>query len=106
MPLCLGMKETELRRLQHEMVEKEVKKQKQLADVTIQAQEKERSEISKELHDNVNQLLATAKIMIDTARSVPEIHDLCLQKSQEVILSAIKEIRHISHAMMPPSFEN
>jgi len=96
---------TELRRLQHEMVEKEVKKQKQLADVTIQAQEKERSEISKELHDNVNQLLATAKIMIDTARSVPEIHDLCLQKSQEVILSAIKEIRHISHAMMPPSFE-
>jgi two-component system, NarL family, sensor histidine kinase UhpB len=96
---------TELRRLQHELVEQETQKQKQITETSIRAQEKERTEIGQELHDNVNQLLATAKIMIDTAMSTPEMHDVCLQKSQESILEAIKELRHLSHSLMPPSFD-
>ncbi|HEU4634307.1 MAG TPA: PAS domain-containing protein, partial [Flavisolibacter sp.] len=97
---------TEVRRLQHELVEQELQNQKQIARITIQAQEKERMEIGKELHDNINQLLATAKIMIDTARKVPEMHDLCLAKSQESIMEAITELRNMAHSMMPPPFEN
>lgn len=97
---------TEVRRLQHELVERESQIQKQITRVTIQAQEKERMEIGKELHDNVNQLLATAKIMIDTARKNPEMHDLCLSKSQESIMEAINELRNMAHAVMPPPFEN
>jgi two-component system sensor histidine kinase UhpB len=96
---------TELRRLQHELVDQEAQKQKQITETSIRAQEKERTEIGLELHDNVNQLLATAKIMIDTAMSTPEMHDVCLQKSQESILEAIKELRHLSHSLMPPSFD-
>ena len=96
---------TEVRRLQHELMEQELQRQKQIAEITIQAQEKERQEIGKELHDNVNQLLATAKIMIDTARSIPDMHDLCLTKSQESILAAIHELRSLAHSMMPPPFE-
>ena len=96
---------TELRRLQHELVEQETQKQKQITETSIRAQEKERTELGQELHDNVNQLLATAKIMIDTAMSTPEMHDVCLKKSQESILEAIKELRHLSHSLMPPSFD-
>jgi two-component system, NarL family, sensor histidine kinase UhpB len=97
---------TEVRRLQHQLVEQELQNQKQITQTTIQAQEKERTEIAKELHDNVNQLLATAKIMIDTAKNFPELHDTCLSKSQEAIMEAIKELRNLAHSMMPPPFEN
>ncbi len=97
---------TEVRKLQHELVECEMQKQKQMAEITLQAQEKERMEIGKELHDNVNQLLATAKIMIDTARNIPDMHDLCLAKSQESIIEAIQELRNLAHSMMPPPLEN
>jgi two-component system, NarL family, sensor histidine kinase UhpB len=97
---------TEVRRLQHELIEQEMKSQKQITEITIQAQEKERGEIGKELHDNVNQLLATAKIMIDTARNFPELHDLCLTKGQESIMEAILELRNISHSLTPPRFEH
>ena len=97
---------TEVRHLQHELVDKELAYQRQLTETAIQAQEKERSEIGRELHDNVNQLLATAKIMIDTAKTTPELHDLCLNKSQETIMDAMKELRHLAHSMMPPAFEN
>jgi len=97
---------TEIRRLQHELVEHESLLQKEITRVTVQAQEKERMEIGKELHDNVNQLLATAKIMIDTARTNPEMHDLCLSKSQESIMDAITTLRNMAHSMMPPPFQN
>jgi two-component system, NarL family, sensor histidine kinase UhpB len=97
---------TEVRRLQHELVEQEMQIQKQVTKITIQAQEKERMEIGRELHDNVNQLLATAKIMIDTARNIPDLHDICLEKSQETIMDAINELRNLAHSMMPPPFDN
>jgi len=97
---------TEVRKLQHELIEQGVQHQKQLAQTIIGAQEKERMEIGKELHDNVNQLLATAKIMIDTAKNVPDLHDLCLSKSQEAIMDAIQELRNLAHAMMPPQLEH
>jgi two-component system, NarL family, sensor histidine kinase UhpB len=97
---------TEVRRLQHQLVEKEVHNQKLITEVAIQAQERERMEIGKELHDNVNQILATAKIMIDTASTSPELREICLSKSREAILEAIAELRNISHSIMPPSFEN
>jgi two-component system sensor histidine kinase UhpB len=97
---------TEVRRLQQQLVEQEMKTQKHITEITIQAQEKERMEIGKELHDNVNQILATAKIMIDTARNIPDMHDVCLSKSQEAIMEAITELRNLAHSMMPPPFEN
>jgi two-component system, NarL family, sensor kinase len=81
-------------------------KQREIAETTILAQEKERTEIGKELHDNVNQLLATARLMIETSRTVPEMQEECLQISKEATEDAIKEIRAISHSMLPPAFEN
>jgi two-component system sensor histidine kinase UhpB len=96
---------TEVRYLQHQLVEQELQIQKKITETAIQAQEKERTEIGKELHDNVNQLLATAKIMIDTAKNIPEMRDVCLTKSQESIVEAISELRNLAHSMMPPSFE-
>lgn len=97
---------TEVRKLQHELIDREVQHQKQLTEIIIGAQEKERMEIGRELHDNVNQLLATAKIMIDTAKNVPDIHDLCLAKSQEAIMDAIQELRNLAHSMMPPPIDH
>jgi two-component system sensor histidine kinase UhpB len=97
---------TEVRRLQHELVEREVQNQREISQLTIDAQEKERMVIGRELHDNVNQLLATAKIMIDTAKNQPDMHDICLTKSQEAIMDAINELRNLAHSMIPPPFDH
>jgi two-component system sensor histidine kinase UhpB len=97
---------TEVRRLQQQLVEQETQAERKMAAISIAAQEKERTEIGKELHDNVNQILATAKIMIDTATNFPNMRDLCLLKSKEAIMEAIKELRGLAHSMMPPPFEN
>ena len=52
---------TEKRKLEEALLEHQVNQQKLITETTIRAQEKERSELAKELHDNINQILATVK---------------------------------------------
>jgi two-component system, NarL family, sensor kinase len=87
------------------VTKEEFKRQKEIASTAIEAQEKERAEISRELHDNVNQILATAKIMLDTAISVPALKDHCIEKSRSHVIDGISEIRKISHVLRPPTFD-
>src|SRR5690606_29211262 len=60
---------TERKKLEYKLRIKEINKQKQLTQATIDGQEKERKEIGKELHDNVGQQLTTAKLFLEIARS-------------------------------------
>ena len=51
---------TEKKRLEEELLNQ----QKAIIQATISTQEKERTEISKELHDNVNQVLTTQNFIL------------------------------------------
>ncbi|MBA2330080.1 MAG: response regulator [Flavisolibacter sp.] len=96
---------TEVTELQHQLLNQELERQKQISEITIKAQEKEREEIGKELHDNINQLLAAAKMMIDSAKTHPGDINTYLDNGSKAISEAIVEVRNISHAMIPPSFD-
>ena len=63
----------ENRRLEHKLLEEKLNRQKQVAAVSIKMQEKERELIGRELHDNVNQILASAKLYIELASSGDEL---------------------------------
>lgn len=95
---------TQVRQLELDIIEQNLLHQIQNTQIAIQSQEEERKHIGKELHDNINQLLAFAKMMLDTARNSPEMHDECLHKTHEGIIMAIEEVRKLSHALIPPTF--
>lgn len=91
---------TEQRNLEKMLVEEEVRKKRQIVSAIMEAQEKERREISSELHDNVNQILTTCKLFLEIARNEPSdarFIDACYQNIQTVI----EEIRNISHNLTP-----
>ncbi len=89
------------------LMEQQLERQKEVAQLTIEAQEQERKNIGRELHDNISQLLTTSQILIDSALNMEgEMEKLCLQKSREALASAMTEIRNLSHSLMPPSFED
>ena len=47
--------------------------QKEIANAAFNAQEKERSDISKELHDNVSQMLTSTKLFLDILKNKKKI---------------------------------
>jgi two-component system sensor histidine kinase UhpB len=87
---------TESKKLEFRLVYEQVQKQKLINKATIQAQEKERNRISRELHDNVNQLLMSAKLHIGAAKKSDEGNTDLLEKAAAYILMAVEEIRDLS----------
>ena len=94
---------TERKKLELELLHKELDKQKLISKATIETQEIERGEIGKELHDNVNQVLTTTKLYMDLALSNPEMKDELIEKSNKNIIYVINEIRQLSRSLMNPS---
>src|SRR5579862_1724178 len=96
----------ERKKMQEEMIRREIEKQKLVTTIAIQAQEKERKLIGRELHDNINQILATAKLYVDIAIREDEVEKELLYKSHEYIVKAIREIRSVSKSLILGSMKN
>ncbi len=87
---------TEQKKLEKKLSDEQVQRHKAITQATIAAQEKEKANISRELHDNVNQILMSAKLFMDTAKRIPEQTNELLDKAIEYQLLALQEIRKLS----------
>jgi PAS domain S-box-containing protein len=93
---------SELRRLEQLRLKSGMEEQKKITLAIIEGQEKERNYIGRELHDNINQILAASKIFISSAcRKNEELKPL-VQYPLELIDGAIEEIRLLSHNLVSP----
>lgn len=78
---------------------------KALSHRTVQHQENERRRVSRELHDGINQLLVSVKYRLETAITNTSDSNISvresLAKGEEVLSTAIQEVRRISHDLRP-----
>jgi len=79
---------------------------KAVAQAVVDAQEKERAEIGYELHDNVNQILSTARVFLDLARNDEKERLNLIERSASNISNAVNEIRRISRSLVPASLSD
>jgi PAS domain S-box-containing protein len=68
-----------------------------LAQAIADAREDEREYLATELHDNVNQIIAVSKLLVDTARNSNNQEDLLRQTSGQLQL-ATEQIRKLSYS--------
>jgi len=97
---------TERKKLEKELVSQQLKQQKLITETTILVQEKERNELGKELHDNINQILATIRIYLGLIKNNKNNFEELLEKSAEFVNKAIEEIRKLSKSLVTPSLGN
>ena len=97
---------TERKKLERALSREKINKQRQLAQATIDGQEKERGEIGKELHDNINQVLATTKLYLEVATGDEKMRIEMMKRSTENIIYCINEIRRISKSLVPPAISD
>jgi PAS domain S-box-containing protein len=77
-------------------------RQKEVTAAVLIAQERERADIGKELHDNLNQILGAAKMYIELAKTDDENREICLNKSSGLLVTVIEAIRKISKTLTLP----
>jgi PAS domain S-box-containing protein len=87
-------------------VTKKEKREREMNQAILKAQENERREIGTELHDNICQILASSHLLLDSARCAEHAQSTRLiDKSKNHIIQALTEIRNLSHQMAPVFFE-
>lgn len=92
------------KKLEEELIQTERLRQMQIAQAAVNAQEKERADVGKELHDNISQMLTSTKLFLDILRN--KTPDELLDRSIKNINTIIKEIRNISRSLVPSSIED
>jgi len=97
--------EAEMVELQQKARQERERKQKAMARYGLYAQEIEREKIAAELHDNVNQLLATTSLCLEHGLLNPEVAPEMLSKSRGIVVDVIHEIRQLSRRLVAPSWQ-
>jgi PAS domain S-box-containing protein len=82
------------------------KNKSQLTVAVVEAKEMERSDIGKELHDNVNQLLGASMLYLDMARKDIKNGEVYLIHSSEYTFAAIEEIRKLTKGLMTDTIKD
>ncbi len=90
---------------EHRLADKNLK---ELAHKTVMFQEDEKKHLARELHDGINQLLVSSKCHLDLMSHRLEDEKLKshLDKSQRSLVTAINEVRHISHQLRPSALDD
>jgi len=95
---------TEKIRLEKSLKQQQKLKQQQITEAVLSAQEKERKGIAEELHDNINQILATVRLYMDESLLRPEKRTELIGLGIRNVTMAIEEIRKLSKALSVPRF--
>jgi len=102
--LSIRMDITE-RKMEEEAIRKNaIEKQKELTQIILQTQEKERSALGRELHDNINQILASINMKLSYFIDQPGNNMDILMDCRQNLKEAIEETRNLSHRMVSPRF--
>lgn len=94
---------TEKIQLENSLNEERQIRQQQITEAVITGQEKERTQLGEELHDNINQILASTKLYIECAQKSEETRTDLLNESRLLVERAMVEIRKLSKSLLPPS---
>jgi PAS domain S-box-containing protein len=97
------IKEKEAQRLERKLAEQQIHHQKMMTGISIEAQEKERNELGRELHDNINQILATVSMYLKMIIDKVEVQEDLVGLSYKFVGDAIEEIRKLSKSLVAPS---
>ena len=96
---------TEMKKLENELLQEKMNLQKTVSETAIRVQEKERTRIGHELHDNVNQILSTTKLFVDMLTPGTDEEKQIKEKTVGYLLMAIDEIRKLSKELVTPSLQ-
>ena len=94
--------ERAMQQMEEEILLQKVQQQKRISRTIIKTQEAERNHIGAELHDNVNQLLAGAKLYLSIAGKKNDVVKEALQYPMELVDNAIDEIRNLTAKYVTP----
>lgn len=67
----------------------------------LDAEQKERMRIARDLHDSIGQMLSAVKMQLSSLKRTDEPEQKTVEQTQTLLDNTIQEVRHISHNLIP-----
>ncbi len=96
---------TRIKALEKRGEDEKIRQQREITKAILKAEEEERKEISDELNENINQVLATINLQIEQVKREANNYDKLewLNNAQTLLRQSIEKIRSISKQLTPAS---
>ncbi|MFN3849268.1 MAG: sensor histidine kinase [Spirosomataceae bacterium] len=85
------------------MLSEQSHQQQLRTEAVLEAEERERVRIARDLHDGVGQMIAAARMGLGRFSSKNKLSEPEINQTLDLLEDSIKEIREVSHNMMPGS---
>ncbi|MEY2595313.1 MAG: hypothetical protein RI965_585 [Bacteroidota bacterium] len=97
---------TEIRKTQQELLNERITREQQLLETKLQAEEEQRSQIGRDLHDGVGQMLAYIQLYIGLLKTNQQFGEKEITQLEKTVDNTIQQVRTLSRTLAPPSIRD
>ena len=97
---------TKIREMEIALREQGIRREKDLSEARMQAEDQQRYEIGQDLHDGVGQMLALINMYAGVIRSKGTLTKKELKELEDAIQKTIEQVRNLSRLLAPPELKD
>lgn len=97
---------TEIRKMEKALIETKLKKEQELIEARLQAEDQQRSQIGRDLHDGVGQMLAYIGMYLDMMKSKGSLNPEEFKKLETALHNTLEQVRTLSRTLAPPALQD
>lgn len=97
---------TEVRALESKLLESKINKEKELMEAKLQAEEEQRVQIGRDLHDSVGQVLVYLSMRLGLVKMKSRVNETEMELLEKSARNALEEVRSLSRILAPPALRD
>lgn len=97
---------TAIRKMEKALIEEKLKKEQELIEARLQAEDQQRSQIGRDLHDGVGQMLAYIGMYVDMMKSKGNLSPEEFNNLESALHNTLEQVRTLSRTLAPPALED
>lgn len=97
---------TDIRKMEQKLLEEQINREKAVFEATLQAEEDQRSQIGRDLHDGVGQMLAYMTLYMNMIKAKGQYGNDELEELQPTTKQTLEQVRTLSRNLAPPAIRD
>ncbi|MFZ9694382.1 MAG: PAS domain-containing sensor histidine kinase, partial [Chitinophagaceae bacterium] len=97
---------TEIQKIEKALMNERLKKEQDLIEARLQAEDQQRTKIGRDLHDGVGQMLAYIGMYVDMLKSKGSLNPDEFTKLEGALQNTLEQVRTLSRTLAPPALQD
>jgi PAS domain S-box-containing protein len=97
---------TRIRNMEKELLEERISQEKYILEAKLQAEEEQRSQIGRDLHDGVGQMLAYMSLFLNMIKAKAVYDPLDIAQLEKTVKQTLEQVRTLSRTLAPPAIRD